>query len=76
MGLRAFKYYTSTPLFVINKKYKLIKTKRRDEKNEVGKYTKSDQSTQYNEVQKKFIFRSINCSEAHRSYINKFRNNI
>jgi len=28
MGLRAFKYYTSTPPFVINKKYK-IKTKRK-----------------------------------------------
>ena len=50
MGLRAFKYYTSTPPFVINKKYiKKLKTKRRDEKNKVRKYIKSDQSTQYNE---------------------------
>jgi len=53
IGLRAFKYYTSTPHFVINKKYiKKIKTKRRDGKNKVRKYIKSDQSTQYNEVQK------------------------
>jgi len=59
MGLRAFKYYTSTPPFVINKKYKKIRTKRRDEKNEVRKYNKNDQSTQYNEVQK-----HMNCSEA------------
>jgi len=71
MGLRAFKYYASTPPFVINKKYKRIKTKRRDEKNEVRKKNnKSDQSTQYNEVQKQFIFRSMNYSEAHRSNSN------
>jgi len=70
MGLRAFKYYISTPPFVINKMYKRINTKRRDEKNKVRKYIKSDQSTQYNEVQKQFIFRSIICSEAHRSNSN------
>ena len=70
MGLKAFKYYTSTPPFVINKKYKRIKTKRRDEKNEVRKYNKSDQGTQVNEVQKQFIFRSMNCLEAHRSNSN------
>jgi len=59
MGLRAFKFYTSTPPFLINKKYiKKIKTKRRDEKNVVRKYNKSDQSTQYNEVQKHELFRS------------------
>jgi len=67
MALRVFKYYTSTPPFVINKKYiKKIKTKRRDEKNKVRKYIKSDQSTHYNEVQKQFISRSMNFSEAHR----------
>jgi len=70
MGLSAVKYYTSTPPFVFNKKYKRIKTKRRDEKNEVRKYNKTDQSTHYNEVQKQFIFRSMNCSEAHRSNSN------
>jgi len=46
MGPKAFKHYTSTPPFVINEKYKRIKTKRRDEKNKVRKYIKSDQSTQ------------------------------
>jgi len=70
LGLRAFKYYTSTPPFVINKKYKRIKTKRRDEKNKLRKYIKSDQSTQYSEVQTQFIFRNMNCSEAHMSNSN------
>jgi len=29
VGLKAYKYYTSTPPFVINKKYKKLKTKRK-----------------------------------------------
>jgi len=44
MGLRAFKYYTSTSPFVINKKY-IKKTKGKDEKNEVRKYKNYDQNT-------------------------------
>jgi len=32
MGLRAFKYYTSTPPFVINKKYELKDKKKKWEK--------------------------------------------
>ena len=33
MGLSAYKYYTSTPPFVINKKYK----KNKDKKNDIRK---------------------------------------
>ena len=36
MGLRAYKYYTSTPSFVINKK--INKRQTRDEKNIVRKF--------------------------------------
>jgi len=50
MGLRAFKYYTSTPPFVINKKYKKLKKKRKDEKN--------SEKLRKHIVQKQFIFRS------------------
>ena len=58
MGLRAFKYYTSTLSFVINKKYKKNKDKKKRLEKRSEKIRKNDQSTQYNEVQKHKLFRS------------------
>jgi len=58
MGLRAFKYYTFTPPFVINKKY------RRKQKKEMRK-TKWENSIRKHIVQNQFIFRSTWIVQKH-----------